>query len=293
MKYVMPIRKHGRTKQLALVLILCVCSTVGGQELSKLPYVPTPQIVVDEMLKMASVTADDYLIDLGSGDGRIVISAAKQYRSKGLGVDIDPKLVALSLQNAKNAKVDDRVEFIERDMFKTEIGKATVLMLYVMPDFMSLLRSKVLKELKPGTRVVAHDYHMGDWYFDRMVTLTVPEKKEANGTDKAYLYLWVVPADVEGIWRVDFDGETRSEEVVLTISQRYQMISARAEKMRKPLMLEKPTLRGAKIDFSVVLETMRYQFTGRVNGDKMQGTAMAADGKGPYLWRGTRVARGN
>ncbi|MBF8254919.1 MAG: putative methyltransferase [Deltaproteobacteria bacterium] len=250
------------------------------------------------MLKLAGVTADDFVIDLGSGDGRIVITAAKQFKAKGLGVDIDGKLVALSNRNAKQEKVDDRVEFAERDMFKTDIGKASVLTLYVLPDFMEKLRSKVLAELKPGTRVVAHDYYLEEWRPDRVVTLTVPEKMEANGTDKAYLYLWIVPAVVAGTWRIDLDAEERSEELIVAFSQRFQMLDASAQKMRRPIPIRNPmpirnpSLTGAEVKFSITLGTTPYQFSGRVDGDKIQGTATAAGGKGPVRWRGTRITKG-
>lgn len=277
---------------LAGSLLAAFAPAVSGQELGKLPYVPTPQVVVDEMLKLAGVTADDFVIDLGSGDGRIVITAAKQFKAKGLGVDIDGKLVALSNRNAKQERVDDRVEFAERDMFKTDISKASVLTLYVLPDFMQKLRSKVLAELMPGTRVVAHDYYLEEWHPDRMVTLTVPEKKEANGTDKAYLYLWIVPAVVAGTWRIDLDAEERSEELIVAFSQRFQMIDAVAEKMRRPIPIRNPSLTGAEVKFSITLGTTPYQFSGRVDGDKIQGTATAAGGKGPVRWRGARITKG-
>jgi hypothetical protein len=149
-----------------------------------------------------------------------------------------------------------------------------------------------LAELKPGTRVVAHDYYLDEWRPDRMVTLTVPEKKEANGTDKAYLYLWVVPAVVAGTWRIDLDAEERSEELIVAFSQRFQMIDAVAEKMRRPIPIRNPSLTGAEVKFSITLGTTPYQFSGRVDGDKIQGTATAAGGKGPLRWRGTRITKG-
>jgi len=234
-----------------------------------------------------------FVIDLGSGDGRIVITAAKRFKAKGLGVDIDGKLVALSNRNARAEKVEDRAEFAERDMFKTDIGKASVLTLYVLPDFMQKLRSKVLAELKPGTRVVAHDYPIDEWHPDRVVTLTVPEKMEANGTDKAYLYLWIVPAGVGGTWRVDFDAEKRSEEIIVTFSQRFQKIDAAAERMRRLLPIQNPTLTGAMVTFSIALGATQYQFSGRVDGDKIEGTATTSSGKGLLKWRGTRVTKGS
>jgi hypothetical protein len=173
----------------ALTLILAISASSYAQQLSKLPYVPTPQIVVDEMLKMAGVTAKDFVIDLGSGDGRMIITAARTFKASGLGVDIDGKLVDLANKQAKADGVGDRVRFLQQDMFKADIGSATVVTLYVLPDFMEKLRPKLLSELKPGSRIVAHDYYMTGWYPDRQLTLTVPEKVAANGTDKAYLYL--------------------------------------------------------------------------------------------------------
>ena len=274
-------------------LLAAFAPAASAQKLSELPYVPTPQVVVDEMLKLAGVTADDFVIDLGSGDGRIVITAAKRFQAKGLGVDIDGKLVALSQRNAKQEKVDDRVEFAERDMFKTDISKASVLTLYVLPDFMQKLRSKILAELKPGARVVAHDYYFAEWHPDRVVTLTVPEKREANGTDKAYLYLWILPAVVAGTWRIDLDAEERSEELIVAFSQRFQMIEASAQKMRQPLPIQNPTLTGAVVKFTITLGSTAYQFSGRVDRDRIEGTATRTGGKGPLPWRGTRIAGGS
>ncbi|MGH7929714.1 MAG: SAM-dependent methyltransferase, partial [Candidatus Binatia bacterium] len=249
---------------LVAALLFCAAVTTSGQELNELPYVPTPEIVVEEMIKLADIGAKDFVIDLGSGDGRLVISAAKQYKANGLGVDIDRRLVALSNKNARDAGVADRVQFFERDMFQTDIGKASVLMLYVLPDFMAKLRSKVLTELQPGARVVAHDYHMGEWHPDRMITLTVPEKVQANGTDKAYLYLWIVPAMVKGSWRLSFASGSKTQELSVTFGQEYQMLSATGERAGKPLIVEKPELRGNEITFVLTLGPRRYQFHGKV-----------------------------
>ena len=268
-------------------LLLYAAVTASGQELSKLPYVPTPQIVVDEMIKLAAVAADDFVVDLGSGDGRIIITAAKQYKANGFGVDIDATLVALSNKNAKEAGVADHARFFERDMFKTDIGKASVLMLYVLPDFMAKLRSKVLTELRPGARVVAHDYYMDEWHPDRMITLTVPEKVEANGTDKAYLYLWIVPAAVKGSWRLFFDTGGKTLELSITFDQKYQMLNANAERAGKSMIVEKPTLRGNEISFGLTLGTTRYQLAGKVQGDKIEGKAVS--GKETLDWLARRI----
>jgi hypothetical protein len=276
------------SRLLLIAVILCaVPRAAGTQELSKLPYVPTPQLVVDEMIKLANVGGNDFVVDLGSGDGRIVITAARQYKAQGFGVDIDSKLVALSNENAKKAGVADRARFFERDMFKTDISKASVLMLYVMPDFMLRLRSKVLAELQPGARVVAHDYYMGEWHPDRMITLTVPEKVEVNGTDKAYLYLWIVPAVVKGSWRVFFDTGGKTQELSVTFDQEYQMLSAAGERAGKAMIVEKPTLKGNEISFGLTVGTNRYQLTGKVQGDKIEGKAVA--GKETLNWLARKI----
>lgn len=273
-----------------LVLLAASGIVVAAQELSKLPYVPTPQIVVDEMLKMANVGAKDFVIDLGSGDGRMILTAARNFKASGLGVDIDRSLVESANRQAKAEGVADRAKFIEQDMFKADIGKATVITLYVLPDFMEKLRPKLLAELKPGTRIVAHDYYMSDWYPDRQISLTVPEKVKANGTDKAYLYLWIVPSIVEGNWRMEFDygGRTR-QLIVLDLNQRYQMISASAENLLGAIKVENGQLRGDQISFDLTLGTGSYRFVGKVADGKMEGTATTPGGARPVPWRAAKV----
>ncbi|MGH7888601.1 MAG: SAM-dependent methyltransferase [Candidatus Binatia bacterium] len=279
--------------------ILAFCLLVPAaqspaQDLSKLPFVPTPQIVVDEMLKLANVTAKDFVVDLGSGDGRMIISAAKTYKANGLGVDIDPKLVVLSNQEAKAQGVSDRVKFIEQDMFKADLSKATVVTLYVLPDFMEQLRPKLMKELKPGARIVAHDYYMSEWHPDRHVELTVPEKKAANGTDKAYLYLWIVPSVVSGRWCMNLDlGAGKPQWVVLWFNQHYQMLAAAAETILAPLNVESPTLKGDEIDFFLAIGVGNYRFSGKVQGDKLEGAAVSAMSPKPIPWRANKVPADN
>ena len=282
---------HPVTCRLLVLIILFPLSAFShAQELSKLPYVPTPQVVVDEMLKLAKVAAGDHVIDLGSGDGRMIITAARNFKASGLGVDIDAKLVDLANKQAKAGGVADRVRFVEQDMFKADIGPATVVTLYVMPDFMEKLRPKLLSELKPGARIVAHDYYMNGWYPDQRLTLTVPEKVAANGTDKAYIYLWVVPAMAAGDWRMDFDvGTGKTELVVLSFNQQYQLINAAAAVRAGPLKVENPVLKGDEINFSVALGSIDYKFTGRIQGDRMEGTAIPPVGGKAVPWRALRL----
>jgi SAM-dependent methyltransferase len=150
------------------------------------PYVQTPDPVVDLMLKMASVTGEDVVYDLGCGDGRIVITAARKYGARGVGVDIDPKRIRESNANARKAEVTDRVTFLRQDLFKTDLREATVVTLYLLPEINLKLRPKLFKELRPGTRVISHDFDMGDWK---------PEKTEKvmDGGAEHTVYYWTIP----------------------------------------------------------------------------------------------------
>jgi hypothetical protein len=285
-----PLTKRMSIVSWTVALALVSAAASWAQELSKLPYVPTPQVVVDEMLKMANVTGKDFVIDLGSGDGRMIITAAKTFKANGLGVDIDKKLVDLSNKQAKADGVDDRAKFIEQDMFKADIGQATVVTLYVLPDFMEKLRPKLLAELKPGTRIVAHDYYMPEWYPDRQFSLTVPEKVKANGTDKAYLYLWIVPSVVRGAWRMEFDaGGSSRQLIVLDFAQQYQMINASAENLLGPMKIDNTLLRGDQISFDLFVGAALYRLTGKVTDGKMEGSATAPGGGRSVPWRATKL----
>ena len=295
MKRRLPVPTNRKLSAILGLVCLFVSSPRSlAQELSKLPYVPTPQIVVDEMLKMANVTAKDFVVDLGSGDGRVIITAARAFKASGLGVDIDAKLVELANKLAKAESVADRAKFIEQDMFKTDLSRATVVTLYVMPDFMEKLRPKLVSELKPGARIVAHDYYMSGWYPDRQFSLTVPEKIKANGTEKAYLYLWIVPSVVAGDWRMEFDaGGSRRQLIVLTLEQQYQMLNAWAENILGQMKVESTRLRGDEISFDLMIGASPYRFIGKVNGNKMEGTAVAPGSKQPIAWRADKLSAQN
>ncbi len=169
-----------------LVLVAGIGLTVSlAQEKKKLdvPYVPTPQSVVDAMLELAAVSKNDVVYDLGCGDGRIVITAAKKFGARGIGVDIDPERIKEANANAQQAGVSDRVKFVEQDLFQTDFKEASVVTLYLLPDINLRLRPKLLSELKPRTRVVSHAFDMGDWKPDK--TVSVDELRT--------IYLWVIP----------------------------------------------------------------------------------------------------
>jgi SAM-dependent methyltransferase len=184
------------------------------------PFVTTPDNVTLEMLRIADVGPDDHVIDLGSGDGRIVILAAKRFGARGLGVEIVPELVQQSIDNAKRTGVEARTEFRTQDIFKTDLAPATVVTLYLLPDVNLALRPTILS-LKPGTRIVSHDWDMGDWKPERTVVVPAPEKK--IGRDKiSRVHLWVVPANVDGLWC----GLDRMRGTSLQINQTFQQFAA-------------------------------------------------------------------
>ena len=170
---------------LLIVLLACVSASTAQQR-PEVPYVPTDDRVVAEMLAVANVGKDDVLYDLGSGDGRIVITAAKKFGTRGVGVDIDPERVKEANENAAKAGVTDRVRFVQQDLFQTDFREATVVTLYLLPSVNMRLRPKLLSDLKPGTRVVSHNYDMGDWTPLKTIVVTLPE-------DTHTVYYWIVP----------------------------------------------------------------------------------------------------
>jgi SAM-dependent methyltransferase len=188
--------------------------------MEEVPFVTTPDNVTLEMLRIAEVGPGDHVIDLGSGDGRIVILAAKRFGARGLGVEIVPELVQQSIDNAKRTGVEARTEFRAQDIFKTDLGPATVVTLYLLPDVNLALRPAILS-LKPGTRIVSHDWDMGDWKPERTVVVPAPEKKV--GREKiSRVHLWVVPANVDGLWC----GLGRMRGTSLRFEQTFQRFAA-------------------------------------------------------------------
>jgi SAM-dependent methyltransferase len=182
----------------ALAACCCVLAAAHAQLVEEVPFITSPDNVTLEMLRIAGVGPRDHVIDLGSGDGRIVIVAAKRFGASGLGVEIVPELVRQSQRHARDAGVADRVEFREQNLFRTDLAPATVVTMYLLPEVNLQLRPTLLA-LKPGTRIVSHDWDLGDWKPDQTTVVPVPDKKV--GLDKtSKVHLWVVPARVEGLW---------------------------------------------------------------------------------------------
>jgi SAM-dependent methyltransferase len=205
---------------------------VSAAATEEVPFITTPDNVTQTMLEMANVGPQDTVLDLGSGDGRIVIVAAKRFGARGMGVEINPRLVDESNANARRAGVDDRVRFVEQDLFKTDLSAASVITMYLLPDVNLKLRPAVLA-LKPGTRVVSHDWDMGDWAPDRTVTVPVPDK--VVGREKvSRVHLWVVPAQVGGLWC----GAGPLRSFSLQLEQSYQRFSGTLKRKSRTHALE-------------------------------------------------------
>ncbi len=264
-----------------LALALCACLVAGAHAQNPLgeevPYIRTPQSVVDKMLDLAGVGPDDFLIDLGSGDGRIVIAAAQKRGARGFGVEIDPTLVDASNEAARKAGVADRAQFYARDLFETDLREATVITMYLLPAVNLQLRPRIL-ELRPGTRVVSHDWDMGEWQPDARIVLE-GLNKPVMPVQASTAYLWIVPAKAAGSWNLRF--EDSGEALEIEFAQRFQELSGIARQSGGGgggrTLLQSAHLRGAEIRFAVIDGTRRpappIQFFGRVYGDTMQGSS--------------------
>jgi SAM-dependent methyltransferase len=213
-------------------LALSLGPALHAQPIEEVPFVTTPDNVTLEMLRIANVGPQDHVIDLGSGDGRIVILAARRFGATGLGVGIVPDLVRRSIRSARDAGVAERVSFREQDLFQTDLSAATVITMYLLPQVNLQLRPALLA-LKPGTRIVSHDWDMGDWKPDQSTVVPVPDKQ--LGLDKfSRVHLWVVPARFEGQWC----GTGPIHEFSLQLSQEYQQVQGRLARRERVRVIE-------------------------------------------------------
>ncbi|MBI2960936.1 MAG: class I SAM-dependent methyltransferase [Betaproteobacteria bacterium] len=244
-----------------------------GQAGKDVIWVPTPLEVVDKMLTMTQTTANDFVVDLGSGDGRTVIQAAKKYGARALGIEYNPDMVTVSSRAAQKEGVADKVKFMKADIFETDFTQATVITLYLLPDLNLKLRPKIL-DMKPGTRVASHQFTMGDWQPDETAHL-----------DNRQALFWIVPAKVGGTWRLRGDGVAQDTE--MTIKQTFQLIQGNLKSNTRELPLTATNLRGSQISFSTYEGSVRRDYSGRVSDNVMEGTVRS--GGGPEgKWRATR-----
>ena len=250
---------------------------------------PTPQVVVDRMLFMANTKSSDYVIDLGSGDGVIVLTAARLFGAQGMGVDIDPELVKRSNDAARKFGIADRARFLRQDVFKADLSKASIVTLYLLPHMMLSLRDRIFNELKPGARVVSHDYHCGDWMPDDQLTFEVAEKQSVHGRPEATIYLWHVPARIAGKWEIRIEGGGTYE---LALKQRFQDAEGSVTTGGKVLRPQELALSGTAFSFALPEGKGTSRFAGHVKGDAMEGTVELPDGKTPARWSAVRTSAG-
>ena len=235
-----------------------------GQAGKDVIWVPTPEELVERMLRMTQTTASDYVMDLGSGDGRTVIAAAKKFGATAQGIEYNPDMVTLSQRNAQREGVTAKATFMKADLFETDFSKATVITMYLLPSINAKLKPKILN-LKPGTRVVSHAFDMEDWAPDEMSTV---EGRRAM--------MWIVPAKVAGVWRLRMGDGNEPE---LSITQRYQVIEGSLRIGRLSAGLREPRLWGDRISFTFMDQAGNlHQATGRVTGDSIEGTMRAGTG---------------
>jgi len=244
-----------------------------GQAGKDVIWVPTPEELVERMLRMAQATPKDFVIDLGSGDGRIAIAAAKKIGARAIGIEYNPDMVALSNRSAQAQGVADKVKFIKADIFESDFSEATVITMYLLPGLNLKLRPKLLN-MKPGTRLVSHQFNMDDW-----------EPDERTSLEGRLAFLWIVPAKVNGDWQLQAGGQTRD----LTLTQHYQKINGHINVGALKAGLRDATLHGDRISFAWVDNSgIRHDFSGRVNGNQMEGAVRSGDGRDEGRWTAAR-----
>lgn len=283
-----------------------VTRSLQAQETEKdVPYVPTPKNVVERMMELAEVDTGDYVIDLGSGDGRIVIEAARQ-GAVGHGVEIDPEKIAMARENAEEAEVDDQVMFLKQDLFKSDFSRASVVTMYLLPAINNKLQPKLMEELDPGTRIVSHSFDIDGWEADKKAVVfsdttlmsspvidNVIYKPEIRYTDTTIfdspeldleltvnkpnhsfahmrshdVYMWIVPADAEGDWSWKTDGSNFR----MKVKQNFQKVDLELTQNGTPLQIEKAKLKGPRLRVRASTENTTYLLSGNVEGDSISG----------------------
>ncbi len=243
-----------------------------GQVSKDSVWVPTPERMIRRMLQIADVTPQDLVIDLGSGDGRMPIHAARHFGARAIGVELEENLVALSVRSAQAQGVSHLVRFLRQDLFEADLSQATVLALYISPGVMTRLKPRLLA-LKPGTRIVSHHFTLEDW-----------EPEETVRTENRSAYLWVVPADARGSWSVSIPGQS----LRLMVRQKHQELEVRGERDGRPVAVIGAQLRGTEVRFTTFdTDGSSRHFRGQVEGARMRGESEGIDIL-PLRWSATR-----
>jgi precorrin-6B methylase 2 len=235
------------------------------------PFITTPNDVVDRMLGLAGTGPGDTVVDLGSGDGRIVIRAAEKFGARGLGIELDEKLVEASRENARQAKVADRVSFVHGDVLVSDISKATVVTVYLLPSLIDRLQPRFIDELKPGTRIVSHAFAMAGWRPERSETMRISGRHPGQG-DESTLYLWIVPAEARGEWR--------SGEWELHIYQNYQEVEVELKRGGSAAGSTQARLNGSQLTWM----SEGARFSGRVEGARIVGELVESGASRPVIF---------
>jgi SAM-dependent methyltransferase len=280
---------------LVLTGLLVVPPTVDFQELTwqsfrgyDVPYVPTPPEVVDEMLRLAGVKAGDVLYDLGCGDGRIVIAAAKRHGVRAVGIDIDPLRIQESNANAAAAGLAGKVRFIQQDLFEADFKDATVVTMYLLTSVNLRLRPKLLTDLRPGTRLVSHSFGMEDWRPDKDTVVATSYGDERN------VHFWIVPANVTGRWTWDLSDGSRTVRYALEAAQEFQDVTAEGREGDWPMAISDIRLAGNVLRFRVDAEVggkmVQSFYEGKIAGDRIVGTVTRGGGPnaGVLVWKASR-----
>ena len=239
------------------------------------PYVPTPWVIVDDMLKLADVRADDVLYDLGSGDGRLVITAARRYGARGVGVELQTALVEMAQIQAKHDGVESRVKFVQGDLFQTDLREATIVTLYLLPRFVERLVPKLRAELRPGSRIVSHDYPLLPWPPDKVLYFDVAEKEAISGSTRTNLYYYVVPARVRGVWELSLPRALAPAPLSLEIRQEPDALDGIARASGDSFVLRGLALQGDRIRFELLYRGKPMSLAGTVAGETMTGEVQA------------------
>jgi len=246
------------------------------------PYVPTDDAVVPAILRLARVTADDVIYDLGCGDGRIVIAAAKRLGARGMGVDIDPLRIQECQENARRAGVTDRVRFLQASLFDIDLAPATVLTLYLLPSLNIRLRPKILSELRPGSRVISNHFDMANWRPDETV--------HAHHRN---LYKWIVPAPIAGEWHCTINDPAGRRRITLSLQQQYQIVTGSAHVAGRPALIGEGRITGDTLTFRLVEwgrdgAIMRYR--ARIEGNQLRGSVWREGHEEDHVpWGGSRI----
>lgn len=283
-------KRWNRVSLLGLFSAVCLaflCLAAVQEKTLDVPYVPTPGEVVEAMLAMAEVNKDDVIYDLGCGDGRIVITAAKIYGTRGVGIDLDPQRIKECHENARTAGVEEHVQFFMTDLFEAEFSEASVVALYLLTENNIRLRPKLLKELSPGSRVVSHDFDMGKWKADREVFIE-------NDWEIHSVYYWIVPANVSGTWTWSMPAGSGNKKFTLNLVQSFQYVSGEAfeNKVLRPVSISEGKINGNAFAFTMERKkgkiSERLIFEGRVQGHSIVGMVKTEGSDESTKWEAKR-----